>query len=257
MSEKITFEDFPQRRFERRQLGAEDVELWAAPLDPSPARVSALHTLLAEDERARAARFRFERDRRRSIVARGLLRLLLEGYTGVPAREHRFVYGDKEKPSLDGELGESLHFNVSHSHELVLIGFLRDREVGVDVEHVREMPDGRSIAEHFFSTPEREDLAQVDDDHLPDAFFRCWTRKEAYVKAVGDGLSIPLDCFDVTLKPEDPVRFLSMHGDAERAAGWSLYHLEPADGYLGAVALEGRGFRLRGFRVDPDRLEIG
>lgn len=259
-----TFTPFAARRFAGLALAPGAIELWAAPLEPSPARVEQLHGLLARDERERAARFRFDRDRRRSIVSRGLLRLLLTGYTGLPNRELRFVYGPKDKPSLAGDvnaeiaarLGAPIELNVSHSHELVLIGFTLGRPLGVDVEHLREMPDGRSISEHFFSKPEREVLARVSDDQLADAFFRCWTRKEAYVKAVGDGLSIPLDCFDVTLHPDDPVRFLALNGDPELAAGWSLFHLVPAEGYLGAVALEGRGYTLRGNRLDADRLEL-
>lgn len=264
MDTATPFTLFALRRFDRLALAPGNIELWAAPLDPSPGCVEQLHGLLARDERERAARFHFDRDRRRSIVSRGLLRLLLAGYTGLSARELRFVYGPKDKPFLADDLAAEiaarlsapLEFNVSHSHELVLIGFHLGRPLGVDVEHVRPMPDGRSISEHFFSKPEREVLARISDEGLADAFFRCWTRKEAYIKAVGDGLSIPLDCFDVTLHPEDPVQFLALNGDPALAAGWSLFHLVPAEGYFGAVALEGRGYTLQGHRLDADRLDL-
>lgn len=224
--------------------------MWVVPLDPPEAEVAALAGLLSPDEAARAARFRFERHRRRYAVGRGALRTLLGRYLGVPPRTVAFAYGAKGKPFLGEPSGAPLHFNLSNSEELALVAFCRDAEIGADVERLRPMPDGLDIAERFFSAGERRTLAAQPPEERDRGFFRCWTRKEAYLKAVGDGITAPLDAFDVTLTPDEPARMLSIDGDAARGAAWELVHVEPADGYLGALALPSRpgGWRLRGWR---------
>lgn len=229
---------------------AGEVHLWAVPLDPPRERVAALGALLAADERERAARFHFERHRRRYSVGRGALRELLGGYLGCSAAALRFGYGDKGKPFLAG--GPRLRFNLSNSSELALVAVAMDVEVGVDVEWLRPMPDALEIAERFFSDSEREVLAAVAEGERETAFFRCWTRKEAYLKAVGDGITAPLDRFDVTLAAGEPPRILALEGDPAPAARWALAHLEPAPGYLGALALPAPGpWRLHAWRLDP------
>lgn len=246
---------FAPRPSPPRPPGAGEVEVWTVPLDPPEAEVAALAALLAPDEAARAARFRFERHRRRFTVGRGALRTLLGGYLGVPAREVAFGYGAKGKPYLAERPGGpplplALHFNLSNSDELALVALCREAEVGADLERLRPMPDGLDIAERFFSAAERQALAAQPPEERDRAFFRCWTRKEAYLKAVGDGITAPLDAFDVTLGPGEPPRMLSIDGDPARAAAWALVHVEPAAGYLGALALPARpeGWRLRGWR---------
>jgi 4'-phosphopantetheinyl transferase len=238
---------------------AGEVDVWAVPLDPPEAEVAALARLLAPDEAERAERFRFERHRRRYTVGRGVLRTLLGRYHGVPPRAVAFGYGAKGKPFLAEPAAGAparhrayapLHFNLSNSEELALVAFCREAEVGADLERLRPMPDCLHIAERFFSAAERQALAAQPPEELDRAFFRCWTRKEAYLKAVGDGITAPLDAFDVTLAPGEPPRMLSIDGDPGRAAAWELVHVEPAAGYLGALALPARpgGWRLRGWR---------
>lgn len=234
-------------------LAPDELHVWAVSLAPSPETVAQLETLLASDEIERAYRFRFERHRRRFIVGRGVLRQLLGAYLGVAPRELVFRYGDKGKPSLDPRFdGHRLCFNLSHSEELALYGLSRGRELGIDVEHLRPMPDAEQIAERFFSSSERDTLRRIPTERKADAFFNCWTRKEAYIKATGDGLSMPLDRFDVTLAPEDEARMLSAEGDPAKAASWSMYHLQPAEGYVGALAIEGHHWNLvcRDWRLD-------
>lgn len=242
-----------------------EIHVWTLPLDPPPAEAAALAALLAPDEAARAARFRFERHRRRYAVGRGALRTLLGRYLDRPPRSVAFRYGPNDKPyvvdagpgsgsgsgsgsSESGGGGGGLEFNLSNSEELAVVAFVAGDEVGADVEKLRPMPDALAIAERFFSAAERQVLAAVPEALREQAFFRAWTRKEAYLKAVGTGITVPLDRFDVTLAPHEPPRMLSMEGDAERAADWSLFHLEPAAGYLGAVAIRGGGWRLHGWR---------
>jgi 4'-phosphopantetheinyl transferase len=216
------------------------IQVWSIQLDPTPERVEQLGRFLAADEWQRANRFRFEKHRRQYVVGRGALRALLAAYLGIRPQDVQFSYGPRGKPFLAPPLDAAgLQFNLSNSDELALAGFVRGREIGVDLEYRRPMPDCEQIAERFFSASERETLRAIPPPRKEEAFFNCWTRKEAYLKAVGEGLAAPLDSFDVTLAPGEPPRMLTLEGDAARAARWWLHHLRPAEEYIGAVAIEG------------------
>jgi 4'-phosphopantetheinyl transferase len=216
------------------------IHVWSIRLDPPAERVEQLGRFLAADEWERANRFRFAKHRRQYVVGRGALRTLLAAYLGSRPERVQFTYGPRGKPFLAPAPGaEGLQFNLSNSDELAVVGLVLGPEIGVDVEYLRPMPDCEQIAERFFSPSEREVLRGIPAAHKEEAFFNCWTRKEAYLKAVGEGLAAPLDSFDVTLAPGDSPRMLTLEGDPQRAARWSLHHLRPADDYLGAVAIEG------------------
>ncbi|HEX7239289.1 MAG TPA: 4'-phosphopantetheinyl transferase superfamily protein [Longimicrobiaceae bacterium] len=222
-------------------LGGEEVHVWNTPLDPPDETVRRARALLSEDERARADRFRFDRDRRRFTVARGVLRTLLGRYLGVDPRRVAFGYGSHGKPALADDVGSGLRFNVSHSGELALHSFTRGRELGVDVELVHAIKDADAVAERFFSAAENEVFRSLPADARTDAFFNCWTRKEAYIKAVGEGLSFPLHVFDVSLRPGEPALLLGSR-DPRQAERWSLHGLpDPAPGYRAALVVEGAG----------------
>ena len=226
-------------------LAEDEIQLWSASLDLPPARVAALHELLDAEEQRRARRFVFEHSRRRFTVARGLLRQLLGAYTGVAPGRGRFRYGQKGKPLL-AEAG--IEFNISHSEELLLVGFCK-APLGVDVEYLREVSDAEAITQRFFSSNETLTLLRLDKPERPRAFLLGWTRKEAYIKATGRGLSFPLSQFEVTMHPHEPPRILSMDGDTVEAARWTLLHLEPAPGYVGAAAVAGRDWRVSAYRL--------
>lgn len=232
--------DFAPRSAAGAALEPGEIHVWAVPLDPALAIVERLATSLAADEWERARRFRFDRHRRRYQVGRGVLRELLGAYLGMPAPEVVFSYGPRGKPFLGGPAAAGgLSFNLSNSHELALIGLLRGPEIGVDVELLKPMPDLEQIAERFFSASERAALRGLPAGQKREGFFNCWTRKEAYLKAVGEGLAAPLDSFDVTLIPGEPPRMLTLKGDAERASRWSYRCFRPASDYIGALAIEG------------------
>ncbi|HEX6863098.1 MAG TPA: 4'-phosphopantetheinyl transferase superfamily protein [Thermoanaerobaculia bacterium] len=227
-------------------LGPGEIDVWSIRLDPSPDRVERLGRLLAPDEWERANRFRFDKHRRQYVVGRGALRTLLGAYLGIRPELVRFTYGPRGKPFLAPPHDASgLQFNLTNSDELALVGFVRGREIGVDVEYLRKMPDCEQISERFFSESERKVLRSIPFPAKEEAFFNCWTRKEAYLKAVGEGLAAPLDSFDVTLAPGDPPRMLTLEGDAARAARWFFHHLRPAPDYIGAVAVEGGEWAVR------------
>jgi 4'-phosphopantetheinyl transferase len=200
--------------------------------------VRACFEVLSPDERQRAARYHFQRDREHFCVARGALRSILGDYLNRPPARISFSYGPYGKPALDGVAGGArLRFNVAHSHGLALYAVTLDRETGVDVELVRDDFPTFDIAERFFSEAEVAAWRALPPDERAGAFFDCWTRKEAYIKARGEGLSLPLHEFTVSLG-ESP-RLLSAGDDPREASRWSLIELHPATGYRAALAVEG------------------
>jgi 4'-phosphopantetheinyl transferase len=233
------------------ELGPGEIHVWAVRLDPPPGQVERLGRSLATGEWERANRFRFDKHRRQYVVGRGALRTLLAGYLGERPEAIRFRYGPRGKPFLEAPLDAGgLQFNLSNSDELALVGFVIGSEIGVDVEYLRSMPDCEQISERFFSESERRVLRGIPGPRKEEAFFNCWTRKEAYLKAVGEGLAAPLDSFDVTLAPGDPPRMLTLEGDAGRAARWFFHHLVPAEKYVGALAIEGGAWEVKAWSFE-------
>jgi 4'-phosphopantetheinyl transferase len=220
--------------------GAAGAELWHAWLDREPEAVEELYALLSSDERARASRFHFDRDRDRYVVGRGVLRTLLGDALGMPPELVAFEYGAQGKPRL---AIPGPRFNVSHSGAVALYVLSWSAEVGIDVELYRPEFAREHIAERFFSPAEVATLRSLPDDVQPHAFLTCWTRKEAYIKARGEGLSLPLDRFDVSLHPDSPAALLRTAWSEDEPAQWRLTDLsDAASGYLAAVAMRDDGF---------------
>lgn len=227
------------------ELPPDEVHVWRASLDQRQDHFGRLMRILSPQERARAERFHFEADRKRCVLARGLLRLLLGHCLGRPADRLQFHYNEFGKPSLAGGLYPPVQFNVSHSGDLVLIAFGRDRALGVDIERMRTDVATEEIATRFFSANECRDLAKTALDARCDAFFACWTRKEAYLKARGDGLSLPLEQFDVSFLPGDEPRLIETRHDPAEVHRWSLRALEAGCGYKAALAVAGVDWKLK------------
>jgi 4'-phosphopantetheinyl transferase len=224
----------------------DEVHVWLLALDQSPSHVRSLLPILSEDELNRANRFHFQKDHDHYVVGRGTLRMILGRYLGTEPDRLRFSYTYYGKPALEKEFeGESLRFNLSHSHGLALLAVTRDRELGVDIEWIRAGIVDEQIAERFFSEKEVGVLRGLPRDLQDQAFFNCWTRKEAYIKAKGEGLSMPLAIFDVTLVPGEPAALLETRGDPPEAARWSLRELITAPGFAAAIAVEGDDWGLR------------
>jgi 4'-phosphopantetheinyl transferase len=229
-----------------RTLSCDEVHVWYARLDRNGADVQSFERILSADERDRAQRFRFDRDRQHFIVARGVLRLILSSYLGLEPSQLRFCYGPHGKPGLvTPSTQKTLSFNTSHCGELALYAITRERKIGIDVERVRTDFAYEQIAERFFSPREKVMLDALQAEQVKrKAFFDCWTRKEAYIKARGEGLSLPLDRFDVSLAPGEPATLLEMRGEPLETSRWSLHELFPGPGYAAALAVEGHGVRL-------------
>jgi len=222
-------------------LEKENIHVWRASLDCEAAVLRRLETTLAPDEKSRAARFIFARDRNHFIAARGILRTLLGAYLQRSAADVGFLYGPQNKPAIhSGSAEPPIHFNLSHSHGLAIYAFAQRREVGIDLEMIQPAFAGEEIAERFFSSQELAELRSLPPQLRADGFFLCWTRKEAYMKARGTGMGIPLDSFDVSLSPGKPAELRSTDSDR-----WSMQSLQPAHGYAGAVVAEGKDWGLR------------
>ena len=217
---------------------AGSVHVWRAALDLGPELLDKFRRTLAPDEAERAGWFYFPRDRDRFVAARGLLRRILGLYLGRPPEALGFVYGSKGKPSL-ADNDPRLQFNVAHSHGLALYAVALEREVGVDVEQIRAELARERIAERFFSPAEVAALRAVPAEEQPAAFFRCWTRKEAFLKGCGKGLTFGLDQFTVSFTAAEPAAILATPFDPGEASRWSLRHLDPGPGYAGALAVRG------------------
>jgi 4'-phosphopantetheinyl transferase len=225
---------------------AEEVHVWRASLNRSEDGLQRLQSTLTPDEHERAGRFHFQRDRQHFVAARGMLREILGRYLNAESASLRFGYTAYGKPYLTDECGGRwLRFNVSHSGELALYAVSRERELGVDIERVRTDIEHREIATQFFSEREVAALCALPEQAQHTAFFLCWTRKEAYIKGIGEGLSLPLNSFDVSLAPDEPATLLAVRGDMQEAARWTLRALQPGEGYEAALVAEGRDWQLK------------
>jgi 4'-phosphopantetheinyl transferase len=231
---------------EELTLGSDEVHVWRATLDRSAADRERLEQTLSAEERARAGKFYFQRDREQFMVARGLLRMVLGRYLGLEPDQVRFCYAANGKPALSPEPCPSrIRFNLSHSHGLALYAVTRGHEVGIDLEYVRPDLAGEPIAERFFAAREVAALRGLPNSLQVEGFFNCWTRKEAYIKAGGEGLTVRLDQFEVTLAPGEPAALLNVNGDPAESSRWSLRELAPGPGYVAAVAVEAGDWQLR------------
>jgi 4'-phosphopantetheinyl transferase len=226
-------------------LGNDEVHVWQAALNDTPSQIDGWLHSLAEDEQARARKFHFPIDRERFVIARGVLREILGLYLNRAAQSVSFCYGSHGKPALAEEPnGNTIRFNMSHSHGVALYAVTRGREVGIDVEFIRESLEVEQIAERFFSRREIATLRALPVSLRKCAFFLCWTRKEAYIKAKGQGLSLPLEQFDVSLIPGEPASLLKTRADPDEAFRWSLQELSIGSGYVATLAVEGHGWSL-------------
>ena len=224
-------------------LPPNEVHVWAASRDDATDdEVAALRALLTDEERRRADRFVSPTDRRRFAVGRGRLRQVVGRYLDQPPDLIRFHHNPHGKPGLDGT---SLRFNLSHSGSLMLLALTLDRELGVDIEQIRPDFGGEAIARRFFAPREVESLLSLPPADRTLAFFQGWTRKEAYIKAQGKGLAMPLDEFEVEIRPDRPARLNATHPDPDEAGRWTLVELLAPPGYVAALCVQGRGWTLK------------
>ena len=212
--------------------------VWQLPLQVDSEQSKYLASLLSADEKQRAQRFHFEKHRYRFIAAHGQLRLILSDYLNCSAQALKFIENEFGKPYLEHK---PLFFNLSHSHELALLAVNARLDLGVDIEWKGREIDYLQIGQRFFSENEYKELASLPEHLQREGFFNCWTRKEAYIKAVGEGMRIPLGQFEVSLKPDDPVRLLSTAHNPQALKVWKLVAIDVASEYVAALAIHKQG----------------
>jgi 4'-phosphopantetheinyl transferase len=210
--------------------------VWHWPLDVSTLQGADLRKVLSPDELERAERYRFDQHRNEFILTRAVLRIVLASYAAQSPESLSFDYSAQGKPALRNGPPD-LRFNVSHTEGLAVMALVREREIGVDAEKIRPQPDAQKLAKRFFSPQEQRFLEKLSGDELQRAFFRCWTHKEAYIKAKGEGLSIPLHAFDVSLEQDRPAAVVGTRPDPTEAGRWTLYDLSIGRGYAAALAV--------------------
>lgn len=215
-------------------LTGRDVHVWPVSLQRSDPVAGSLRALLSPDELSRVERFASENLQHSAILSRGILRVLLGRYAGVAPEDLRFSYGAKGKPCLRNST--PVEFNLAHSGALAVFAFTIGCEIGVDIEEIRTTTNMEGICARFFCAEEAGELLSLPELERERAFFLCWTRKEAYVKAIGEGFSAPLDSFRVTLRPDDPPRLIHVLRDTAAAEAWALHSLDVAAEYAGALA---------------------
>jgi 4'-phosphopantetheinyl transferase len=221
------------------------VDLWHFRLDVPEEELELSRALLSEDEVARSSRFVRPRDRDRFAVARGRLRMILGAELGVRAASVAFRYGLRGKPDLAAPFDRGgLRFSLSHSADRALVAITRHRSIGCDLEAVRDVRSGQDLARRIFAPQEFGVLEGLEGEAWRRAFFRCWTLKEAWLKARGDGLTFPTRRFAVAIAPGEPARLLRVDGEPDAASRWSLREARAPEGFLAAIAVEGPVGRL-------------
>ena len=233
-------------------LTKQDIHIWGSDIDMHISRLERLYQALSIDEKMRAQRYHFEKDRNKFIIRRGILRYILGRYLNTNPSLIKFSYGNNRKPSLAHAFDHSrICFNLSHSKGFALYAFARDCEIGVDLQHIQDIPEMEQIVERFFSGKEIEVFRSLPKSQKRAAFFKGWTCKEAFIKTHGDGLFQPLDKFDVSLSPGKPARLLTINNDSREASRWMIQDLKPGPNYVAAFAVKSHIFETKCWQWEP------
>ncbi len=216
-------------------LCGSDVHVWTVEMEASRLRLEQLFFTLSSDERKRADRFTVASAATAFIISRGILRSLTGAYLGLPPHKVDLYTGANGKPCVKSK-DNLLSFNMAHSGNLAAYALSLGCELGIDIEQIADFPDIEAVSKLFFCAEEWAELAMLEGRQRTRSFFACWTRKEAYLKAKGTGLLVPLDSFRVSVRPEDAPRLIHIGGDISEAARWSVYHLSPHHTHVGALA---------------------
>lgn len=223
-----------------REISDNEIHIYQSYINKPPSETDNFRNILSQDELQKADRYKFDSDRNNYITCRAILRNILSQYTDFSPEDINFSYTDKGKPYLKNN---EINFNVAHSNNYAVYALIKEKEVGIDLEFLREIPDALKIASRYFSSSEITDLKKISDAKLDRAFLNCWTRKEAFIKATGDGLSYPLSDFSVSLDSDLP-EILLIKKKPNEIKKWSLYDVEVEAGYISSLAVMSQGMKL-------------
>jgi 4'-phosphopantetheinyl transferase len=227
-----------------------EVHVWCASLDDAAYPIEAYDKLLTDKERERAKRFVMKRDRNRYVFSKGMLKTLIKSYTGLGPDKLQYLSGPYGKPNLDAGLSKGrLSFNMAESAGYALFAFTQNREIGVDIERIRDIPEIERIVSLFFSEGEQAEFASLPPQEKKQAFFNGWTRKEAFIKALGVGLSMPLSKFGISLAAGNPVSLVYLDKDIASRGQWTILDVSPLPEFSAALAVEGSGFIIRSWNL--------
>jgi 4'-phosphopantetheinyl transferase len=227
---------------DRFKLDQHQIQIWRVELNASADRIQQFKSILSADESARADRFHFDQHRDRFIVGRGILRTILSKYLNLPPDQLQFQYGSYGKPSLIPMSDPAVQFNLAHSDDLALVAIALQHPVGIDLEQIRVMPDVEQLSQRFFAAREHQALCALPTTEQQTAFFRYWTCKEAYLKAIGSGLAHELNQIEIDLSRT--LARLHPLDRSETTAPWSLWELHPNPNYAAALAAKGNNWQL-------------
>jgi 4'-phosphopantetheinyl transferase len=236
-------------------LADNQAHVWRIDLELLGSNPNQYDGILTQDELSRSQRFYFQADRIRFASTRAVMRIILGNYLNIEPGNLNLKFSPYGKPYLANKsTEENLTFNVSHTGNFSLLAVTRNRRIGVDIERIRNEASLEAIAKRFFTPEEANQILLLPETLRPEAFFTCWTRKEAFIKAQGEGLSIPLNQFEVTLSPDEIPQLIYSRNSGGHADMWQIYHLEPGAGYIGALAVEGKRLKVVGWdwRGDPE-----
>lgn len=240
INSKYTFcDDFDFSSLKKLYLFDNEVHVWCALCVQERSHIDELALALSGNEHLTAKQYFFQKDQEHFVIAHGILRKMLGKYLNIQTNQVKFYYGANGKPLVKEMVdGKSLSFNMSYSQGLILYAFTWDRRIGVDIEHISPMSDAEEISQRFFSHHENISLRTIPKSERLEAFYNCWTRKEAFLKATGEGLSRSLDSFDVSLVPGEPAQLIYVKGDPLEASRWSLWSLITVPDFVGTLAVE-------------------
>lgn len=234
--------------FSDHQLSLEpnQVHIWSASITNHENRLPVYWSFLTNEEKEKAQKFKFLKDKNCFVIAKGILRKLLASYLSLSPKEINLKLGEYGKPFLHHS--SNLQFNISHSRSEILLGFIQTLPIGIDIEYTKREIDVKNIAKHFFAEEEIEALLKLDTKYQTQAFYSCWTRKEAFIKALGSGLSFPLAEFVVSLDSLKKAKLIATKWDKKEKEKWILQPIEPRENYIGAFAVKGNVSKIQSWK---------
>lgn len=228
------------------------IHIWFVNFDVSEDKITFLSSFLSEDEILKASKFKFKKDKNCSIITRGALRLLSGEYLNLNPKDIKFKYGEYGKPYFNMET--ELKFNVSHSGNMAVIGFVLNDDIGVDIEEIKTDFEVFDIASNYFSKLEIETLNELPKEKHVECFYRCWTRKESFIKAKSQGLSFPLDSFSVSIHSDKKAELLETKWDEKEKSTWKLFTFSPHQNYIGAVSVQNKITNIEYFNINDYKI---